>query len=236
MHRTTLAIGVPLSGNYLAPEWALGFSILTYPMGCSRFLTSMRGLPTDEARNTIVRKALTQNTEYLFFVDEDTVPPPDGLVQLMQTLSTAEDDVMVCGGIYTTKTDVAEPMVFMEYGGGSFWKWKYKDVFPCWGLGTGCMLIKTAVFNKIPEPWFKTIRTREEAEPELLIADESLFEMSEDMYFCEKLHRHGFKMLAHGGVLPIHCGPNSRYYTLHNHSYPIKGVPAHELWYSKYRQ
>ena len=130
----------------------------------------------------------------------------------------------------------SEPMVFAENGAGAFWKWKYKDVFPCWGLGTGCMLIKTAVFNKIPEPWFKTIHTRDDAEPELLMNNVNLFEMSEDLYFCEKLHRHGFKVLAHGGVLPVHYGPNGRYYKLHDRAYPMKGVPAQELWYSKYQQ
>ena len=232
-----LAVGLPFSGRYLAPEWAQALATITYPMGCSRVVMSVKGFPTDIARTLLVKKAQKIGTEYIFFLDEDTAPPQDVLLQLMQVLDTSPENIVACGGIYVTRSKSAEPLVFAKCGAGAFWKWKFGDVFPCWGLGTGCMLIRTSVFSKLPEPWFKTVHSRDEAEPEQLKVgdrESDVFEMTEDMFFCDKLDKHGFKILAHGGVLPVHCGENGQYFVLAPNSYPVRDVAAEKIWYHQF--
>ncbi len=127
---------------------------------------------------------------------------------------------MVIGGIYCTKTDPPEPIVFKELGAGPFYNWKVGDVFECKGLGAGCMLIKTEVFKHISKPWF--------LEPDEIFVDAkdgvARNVGTDDLYFCQKVTEAGFKIMAHGGVLPVHIDIDGRMYTLPIDSYPCQGV------------
>ena len=232
-------VAFPFSGRYVAPEWALSIANMRYPRNCRHGHYATKGLKRDVARNTIARKALSEDAEYLLFVDDDTAPPLDTVSQLIQTLDTADDKVMVCGGIYTTKQEPIEPLVFQGQGLGPFWKWKYGEVFPCWGLGTGCMMIRTAVFKEISEPWFRDIETVEEADADPALYGNDRpddFRMTDDLYFCKKVNDAGFTVLAHGGVLPVHWDQKGRGHTLPDDAYPVKDVPKGTLWYHQYKK
>jgi hypothetical protein len=62
------------------------------------------------------------------------------------------------GGIYYSKQDVPQPVVFEDNGSGAFHDWEPGSVFEVPGfIGTGCLLIKTEVFDKIEPPWFQTV-------------------------------------------------------------------------------
>ena len=125
-------------------------------------------------------------------------------------------NVMVCGGIYCVKQDPPQPLVFMAPNDGPYWKWRVGDVFECWGLGTGCMMIRTDVFQHLERPWFKT-------------SSEVGFAETDDLYFCTKVANAGFKVKAHGGVLCKHWDvKNSLIYTLPKNSYPMGLITKHE--------
>jgi len=160
----------------------------------------------------MVDEALTMDAEYIFFIEDDTIPPPGALLELGRVLETSDASVMTCGGIYTTRNNPPEPIVYMGPGKGAHWNWRLGDIFECWATGMGCTMIKMEVFKQMPKPWFKELKTLEEVEeyadlfPEFLSNEGKIRKIgvSTDLFFFSKLAKYGYKALAHGGVLPIH--------------------------------
>jgi Glycosyl transferase family 2 len=191
---TKLGIGIASSGRSCPVPWAIAMATQSYPTCTGLAWYNIVGHSIDDARNEIIRRARSQKLKYMWFVDDDTEPPRDAVRKLMYLLDQEEargSSIVAAGGIYCVKQDPPTPNVFAGPGRGPFWRWKVGDVFPCWGIGTGCLLIRMDVFDQIPEPWFKT-------------TSEPGFSETDDLYFCEKLARAGYGVLAHGGVLCPH--------------------------------
>ena len=171
-------------------------------------ISALKGIEVGEARCQIAQHAIDLKAKYLFFLDDDTAPPYFAARRLIYALEQAGPEVMVAGGIYANKHSYPpEPMVFLQDGDGPHWKWKYGDVFECGSIGTGCMMIKTEVFQYLEKPWFATIN-------ECFSSGEygahvHKLEMTDDLYFCEKVRKAGFKILADGGVLCVHWDVNA---------------------------
>ena len=197
--RQGLVVGLPFCGRPVAPEWAIALQSLNYPANMNLSISALKGVEVGEARCRIVQHALSIGAKYVFFLDDDVAPPYYAVRRLIYALEQADDNVMVAAGIYVNKQPVApEPMVFQEDGDGPFWKWKVGEVFECGSVGTGCMVIKTEVFQHLAEPWFKTVNECDEE------SDIRKLEMTDDLYFCKKVRDAGFKLIADGGVLCIH--------------------------------
>ena len=175
-----VAIGIASSGRCAPTEFAIALATQSYPVNTTLAWIHVVGESIDAARERIVEEALKKSMKYIWFVDDDTVPPANAARSLMYVLDQNGPEfggkVMVAGGIYCVKQDPPQPLVFMEGGAGPYWNWKVGDVFRCWGLGTGCMMINTEIFKYINPPFFKT--TSEEG-----------FCETDDLYFCEKVRR-----------------------------------------------
>lgn len=225
-----LAICLPFSGRFVPPEWAVSLATLYPPMNCNHSIIVCKGVQRDIARNGLVKKALAIGVKYILFLDDDTAPPPYAIQRLMYYLDNSGDDVAVCAGVYVTKTDPPMPTILMEEGTGPFWRWKLGDVFPCAAIGTGCMMIRASVFEKISEPWFVDVNHPDQArELGLLTEDNSKdlgsidrFAMTDDVFFCRKVREAGFKVMAHGGVIAKHFDENGRAYELPPDCYPVR--------------
>jgi len=221
----TYAVGLPTSGRYTPFEWGLSLACLTWPMNSNYAYLPVKGRPRDEARNDIVQTAQEMDTKYLLFIDDDTAPPNHTITRLSYVLDNSDDDIGICAGIYCSKTDPPAPLVFDKEGNGSFWKWKVNTVFPCERIGTGCMMVRMSVFDKLEKPYFKDIKTIEDAVAhgyEVPDPKPIKFEVTDDMYFCKKVREAGFKIMAHGGVLPIHWDTKGNPYYLRPDSYPVR--------------
>jgi len=236
MSAPTFAIAIPCSGRYVPPEWAIALANLQFPTNTGFCHLMLKRMQRDKARSELVRQAILRGCRYIWFLDDDTMPPPDAVRKLYTALENADDDVVACGGIYSSKGSIpSEPLVYIEENGGPFWKWKAGQVFQCHSIGTGCLMIKTEVFKHLPEPWFRDINCVEEVgdDPSITLVDGTCgFCMTDDVYWCQKVHQAGFKILAHGGVLPVHWDQQGNPYTLPRDSYPMKD--AGEPWYSAF--
>jgi hypothetical protein len=231
--KMTFAVGLPFGqGRYVAPEWAISLASLSWPMNSNYCYLPVKGKPRDEARNQIVELARELNTKFLLFLDDDTAPPNFTIHKLAYVLENGDEDVGICGGIYCSKTDPPAPAVFMEEGEGPYWKWKVNDIFPCERIGTGCMMIRMSVFDKIEKPYFRDILNYEQGLRHGYPPQENKparFEVTDDMYFCKKVREAGIKIMAHGGVLPIHWDQNGNPFFLPQDSYPVRnGKPEQE--------
>jgi len=196
-----------------------------------------RGKSLVAAQTGFAEDAVKMGAEYLFLIEDDTAPPPHALCELSRMLDISDHAIMACGGIYTTRVNPPEPIVYLAPGQGAFWNWKVGDVFECWAIGMGCTMIRTEIFQMMPRPWFKHYdnvdQVREKPEefpdqellPELLKLNPRNWGMTSDMYFFTKLRKMGFKVLAHGGVLPIHWDTEKNIgYWLPKGSPPVKGI------------
>lgn len=213
-----LVIGMPSRGLKVGFHWAIYNWMINFPLNTHRAFYFLIDKPIDQARNALVKHAINAKAKYIWFLDDDVQCPPNVVRRLMYDLEQADDDVAVAMGIYPSKEIPAEPMIFNGDGVGAFWKWKKGEVFEVSGGGTGCMMIKTEIFQHIPEPWFKTVD-----EPATHEVNKNV--MTDDLYFCRKVREAGYKLIADGNVLCVHydyaTDPPTAY-ALPPDSYPFK--------------
>ena len=141
------------------------------------------GLSTDiaGARNTVVRRALEEGSEWVFFMDDDHVFPPDALTRLL-----AHDVDMVCS-LYLRRNGGFNPVAASQRGENGLYDSLDLTQLPGEGLlkihasGGAGMLIKAEVFRAISdEPdWFEYGRVGD-------------WHAAEDYIFCEKVGAAGF--------------------------------------------
>lgn len=205
--------------------------MLQYPTNTTHQKLFRKGKEQDVALNEMCEEALRIGAEYILTIDDDTQPPPSVILDLMHVLETSDESVMACGGIYTTKTVPPEPIVYMGLGQGAYWNWKLGDVFPCWAVGNGCLMVRTKLFEMMPRPWYKYLHTPEDMMqfpdlfPEILEGHPSDVEVSPDVFFFKRLEQMGFKVMAHGGVLPVHWDvTTNKAYWLPKDTPPTRGI------------
>lgn len=122
----------------------------------------MIGMEVGEAYNQAIEMIL-QNPElskwkYILTLEEDNMPPPDGLINMYQNM----DKFDVVGGLYWTKGEGGQPMI---YGNPKVFPKNFIPQVPqpetlqeCNGLGMGFNLWKLDIFKdpRLRKPWFKT--------------------------------------------------------------------------------
>lgn len=147
------------------------------------------------SRAWLVRNAIKYKASHILFVDHDMYFPPDTLKKMID----ADKDII--GGQYNFRqlplrsTAIA---VGTEPTNGEYIvdpETLPKEMFKCITLGTGLLLIKTSVFEKIPEPWFQFGRNRE---GELV--------QGEDTFFCVQARKAGFDVWCDPTLGVKHCG------------------------------
>lgn len=215
---------IPFSRNP-SPDWCFSFASILGPMNGTLNLTKTVNVDRELARERLVDDALAHGSKYGLFLDDDVTVPPNIIRQMVFEFENADDDVMVIGGIYCTKTQPAFPLVYKDIGDGPYYKWNLGQVFECDLIATGMMMIKMEVFKYLSKPWFKEIRTIEDGKKYGLVPDDYQgrdFSANDDGFFCHKVKEAGFKILAHGGCLGIHLDDKGTAYVLPDNTYPIK--------------
>jgi hypothetical protein len=190
-----LVLGLPFGRKQVRREWAHAMMTVAWPVNTTVLHSITVDMPIANARNLTCQQALEVGAKYVWFVDDDTVVPQASIRMLMYELEQHPEAIAI-GGIYCAKTDPPQPMVFQELGQGSFWDWTVGHVFECAGIGTGCMLVRVEALKSIEQPWFQTT--------DELSQTQGRIQETDDIYFCKKARKQGFKILAHGGVLCHH--------------------------------
>lgn len=161
------------------------------------FYPTLSVKPVDRARNHIVDIFLTTDCTHLFFIDDDTVPPPDALDKLL-----AHDKDIVSG-----ITPIIEHDATRENDSNGFYKkWNCVDdkdqhvkpntgLVPIKGAGSSCILIKREVFEKLQKPCYRFLDKDDTGKP---------VEVTEDIYFVITSLAKGFKAFADTSVICQH--------------------------------
>lgn len=194
-------IGIPSFGM-VSMEFLNSINSINYPTNCFRTLywprdysRPGRAMDVDAARNKCVEVALERNCEYIFFRDDDVIDT-DG--QTLLKLMARKVDII--GGVYCVKNATPKPLIYMPGENDGFTDWRYGDVFKCGAIGMGLTLIRTEIFKKIPQPWFRTVTHKDPDDEIGKLADY----FTEDIYFCWKARKYGFDTWVDTGIQAKH--------------------------------
>jgi glycosyltransferase involved in cell wall biosynthesis len=126
--------------------------------------------------------------KYVLTIEADNVPPPNALLLLLESIQKFD----VVGGLYWTKGELGQPMI---YGDPKEMPFNFRPQKPlvdtlqeCNGLGMGFTLFKLDIFKdpRIPRPWFKT-----EQQYQYGVGARSY---TQDLYFFERAKAVGYKI------------------------------------------
>lgn len=125
--------------------------------------------------------------KYVLTVEEDNIPPPDGLLKLLESI----DGYAAVGGLYWTKGEGGQPMIYGDPSGILSFQPQLPvpdTVQECNGLGMGFTLFDMNVFRdeKIPRPWFKTVQEWAPGKGAAL--------GTQDLYFFGNARKAGYKV------------------------------------------
>lgn len=125
--------------------------------------------------------------KWMLTVESDNLPPPHGLLQLLEDAETGNWDAI--GGMYFQKGEGGAPMAYGKPGEmpKSFKPWipPPDTVSEVNGIAMGFSLFKIDMFKHIPAPWF---HTTQEWVPGVGEASGT-----QDLYFCKKAAKLGYR-------------------------------------------
>jgi hypothetical protein len=182
-------VGV-LTRELVTTHWAAGFRRLALPPGTPDPVT-LAGQPFDHARNHLAQLAVEGGFQWLFFLDDDVVPPPDAFFRL-----AAHKQDIVSGLYFRRHIPVVACMQRERKWVTAF---NMPDLIEVELVGAGCLLISTAALRKIPKPWFEWRCHRAD-----LPEDQRT---SEDFSFAMSARKAGFRVLVDTAVQCEHVGP-----------------------------
>jgi len=138
--------------------------------------------------------------KYILTMEDDNIPPPDGFLKLYENI----DDFAAIGGLYWTKGEGGQPMIYGEGEEGNLHfrpQPPTKDIQECDGLGMGFTLFKLDIFKnpQIEKPWF---RTCQDWDPQ-----RGTKVYTQDLFFFEKIRKLGYKVACDTRVKIGHYDP-----------------------------
>lgn len=150
------------------------------PKGGALHLFTSAGTLIADQRENLVKEALQVKADWILFLDTDMRFPKDVFDRL------AAHDKPIVAANYSTRGLPAKPVAFStalcsEY---VYTTADSKGLEEVYAVGMGVMLIKAEVFIKTPMPWFQ-----------IGYASGTGKFFGEDIHFCHKAAKHGFKTL-----------------------------------------
>lgn len=122
------------------------------------------GAAYEAALDVILGNPQLKEFEYLLTIEHDNIPPPTGLLKLIEHME-AHPEFAAISGLYYTK---GEGGVAQIWGDIKDMMINFRpqppvpgQIVECWGLGMGFCLFRMSMFRelaekKVPRPWFKT--------------------------------------------------------------------------------
>src|ERR1051326_4571713 len=122
--------GIPSYGTVSA-QWVMARQALSTPLGAGTSDQWLLGneLSIAEKRNAIARAAVAQNAKYVFFIGDDTIPPPHAFIQMWNKM-LFNPGVKIVTGVYFSRSIPPQPMIWRGYMEGSYYSWHVGEFFP----------------------------------------------------------------------------------------------------------
>lgn len=198
--RLRVTVAVPMNSDFVHRKFSRSLMALSKPGHWD--YTDCPRITVHEARNLLVQQALKWNATHLLFIDDDMVFPPAAAEKLIDL-----DKDIVCAlayqrrpkflpCIYTIKPDENGIMQINHIEDA-----ENTGVIEIDACGSAFILIKTEVFKKLELPWYtwgdKTLGVYEDKGG-----------LGEDIGFCVKAKRAGFRVFCDTDLIINHLGDN----------------------------
>lgn len=175
-------------------------------------------LEVADARNCIAKMAKDLNARWVFFRDDDTIAPGDSILKLYtwaQKASRERLPVPIIGGTYWSKSKPPAPLILLKDEIGGYSNWAHGDMVKCMAIGMGCTLINTELFEKIPPPWFRTMKGEIDTYHPEVFGKEPIA-CTEDVYFCRLAAHYGHEVWCDTSIQCLHEDfPNRTFFYFH---------------------
>lgn len=128
---------------------------------------------------------LINDCDWIFFLDADQIVPNDAIFRLMK------HDKDIVSALYFKRYPPHFPLMYKQIDDKfheivEFQTGKLMEVD---AVGAGSLLVKIGVFKKMEHPWFLQERG-----------------VGEDIYFCKKARKLGYKIYCDTGLISRHLG------------------------------
>lgn len=194
------------AGDSIPAKVALSHWNLIFPPNNGVVRILAQGMEVGEAYSQAIEQVLANpelsKWEYILTLEHDNVPPPDGVLKLIEDLEEHPEYAGV-GGLYWTKGEGGVPQI---WGDPKDLPLNFRPQLPdpngglveCNGTGMGFNLWRMSMFKdkKLRRPWFKTIAGREGVG-------------TQDLYFAADARKNGYRFAIACDVLVGHFDSNS---------------------------
>ena len=162
------------------------------------FVVATEGYTTAQGRIYCVVQAQKNKSGYMLFVDDDMILEKDALDRLL-----SHDKEIVGVNAYSRTLPLSTTLMMMDEKGeykdpSKHTEWEMRvpeELFEVLAVGTGVVLIKMEVFEKLKKPWFKFDMHKD-----------GYMLKGEDAWFCSEARKAGYKIWADGSLKIGHIG------------------------------
>ncbi len=190
------------ASDHISTVVALSHWNLIFPPNQGVYRMVCLGMEVGDAYNAAIENVLAHpelsQWEYILTVEHDNVPPPDGVVKLIESMD-AHPEFACIGGLYWTKGEGGVPQIWGDVSDPvvNFRPQPPRpgELVECYGTGMGFNLWRLSMFKdeKLRKPWFKT-----------LSGAEGQGVGTQDLYFANDAHKHGYRFAVDCRVLVGH--------------------------------
>ena len=150
---------------------------------------------------TFLNDPMMGNARYILTLEDDNIPPHDGLLKLYESICDCEapcrEHFVVVSGLYWMKGEGGQPMLFGDPDSDpmtfvpqipKLGKDKKGTIQECNGTGMGFALFHSGLFRleEFPKPWFETKQVGDERDV--------VKGYTQDLYFMENLRKLGYRV------------------------------------------
>jgi len=136
--------------------------------------------------------ALKDQAEFMLTVEDDTFPPPDAFVKLINMYRNMGNPKLIVGGWYPKKTMSREGTPIILVGGKRQALAADGEVHEVYTIPMGCTLFPTSVFLETEFPYFATTE-----------------HLTQDSFFSQKAREKGYKLLCDTSIRCKHVDVNT---------------------------
>lgn len=197
--RPTFLVAIPTFGM-VSIHFHLAAQRLQMPVNALVESMIIEGMEIGAAREEICKFYMQYDPrpEFLFMLGDDMVPEWDALINLWKEMRDGQWDVLA--GLYFLKQEPPTPILWRDDVVGYLEEGKhYKtgEVVQSDIAGMDFTLIRPEILEKIKRPWFHT-------GPTMTANNKSIWNHTEDAWFCRKVKQAGGKIGVHSGVRVAH--------------------------------
>lgn len=164
--------------------WNLGF-----PPNNGVYKVVAQGMEVGDAYSNTIEMIIANEElskwEYILTLEHDNVPPPDGIIKLLERME-ANPQYSCIGGLYFTKGEEGVAQIWGDIKDPII---NFRPQLPidgqlieCYGTGMGFNLWRLSMFKdpKLRKPWFKTLKGNDGY-------------ATQDLYAWHDFRKHGYR-------------------------------------------